>query len=314
MLKSRISLKGCNSRDVTPERSEHDFDSPNMRFRTPSPDSWHYAIHPMSNTDSHPCPMGPRMGLQRFDGFGRNQQSVRSMDVHLCVAVPIKCLRHNDVFDTDCLTPRSSDPAFKAPGSGLPYNDDFGMDCPTPRNTHCHPSFQVPEECLRYNDGFGTNRQPPRNMDAYHSPHVQGKGLQHYDGLGTNRQPPRIDQNGPIHPTIETVQHSIQFASSANKGEPSPEAQRARLQNHGVFDTNCRTPQTDQVDIKEAQVGQSSGEVPSLGSLGHPHTCCAPCKYRSKARGCREGEKCDRCHLCVWRPSVDRLLRRRANA
>eukprot|EP00927_Polykrikos_kofoidii_P015401 TRINITY_DN16843_c0_g1_i1.p1 TRINITY_DN16843_c0_g1~~TRINITY_DN16843_c0_g1_i1.p1 ORF type:complete len:383 (-),score=76.37 TRINITY_DN16843_c0_g1_i1:68-1156(-) len=41
--------------------------------------------------------------------------------------------------------------------------------------------------------------------------------------------------------------------------------------------------------------------LPSVGSLGHPLSCAAPCKYFAKPRGCKDGDACDRCHECSWR-------------
>lgn len=41
---------------------------------------------------------------------------------------------------------------------------------------------------------------------------------------------------------------------------------------------------------------------PSLGSVGHPHLCNAPCKYAMKTnRGCKDGVNCLHCHLCKWK-------------
>lgn len=40
--------------------------------------------------------------------------------------------------------------------------------------------------------------------------------------------------------------------------------------------------------------------APSFGSFGHPFHCAKPCKYFSRARGCKDGRNCDRCHLCSW--------------
>jgi len=37
----------------------------------------------------------------------------------------------------------------------------------------------------------------------------------------------------------------------------------------------------------------------SRGSVGHPFTCAEFCKYAKKARGCKDGANCDRCHLCT---------------
>jgi len=44
----------------------------------------------------------------------------------------------------------------------------------------------------------------------------------------------------------------------------------------------------------------------SAGSAGHPHTCGQPCKYWTKKRGCKDGAKCDHCHLCDWKPAHGR--------
>jgi len=38
----------------------------------------------------------------------------------------------------------------------------------------------------------------------------------------------------------------------------------------------------------------------SCGSVGHPHTCAAPCRYVKKQGGCRDGANCSKCHLCFW--------------
>uniref|UniRef100_A0A6U9JAL8 C3H1-type domain-containing protein n=1 Tax=Zooxanthella nutricula TaxID=1333877 RepID=A0A6U9JAL8_9DINO len=37
----------------------------------------------------------------------------------------------------------------------------------------------------------------------------------------------------------------------------------------------------------------------SAGSVGHPFSCAAPCKY-SHRRGCKDGAACTRCHICRW--------------
>ncbi|CAL1138202.1 unnamed protein product [Cladocopium goreaui] len=41
--------------------------------------------------------------------------------------------------------------------------------------------------------------------------------------------------------------------------------------------------------------------APSRGSIGHPYSCNAACKYSGKERGCKDGRNCDHCHLCQWR-------------
>lgn len=50
--------------------------------------------------------------------------------------------------------------------------------------------------------------------------------------------------------------------------------------------------------IEEAM--RSIEPCPCIGSIGHPLSCAEPCKFFSKARGCKDGANCTRCHLCLW--------------
>lgn len=77
-------------------------------------------------------------------------------------------------------------------------------------------------------------------------------------------------------------------------------------------------------DRAEAEEPPSPTPVlPSLGSVGHPHSCALACKYAKKSRGCKDGADCSRCHLCKWNgsnvqqdppPESQRPLRRRPPA
>merc|ERR1740122_457538 len=49
--------------------------------------------------------------------------------------------------------------------------------------------------------------------------------------------------------------------------------------------------------------------VVNKGTVGHPHSCAAACKYAQK-KGCKDGASCDRCHLCQWRRSCERKPRK----
>jgi hypothetical protein len=59
------------------------------------------------------------------------------------------------------------------------------------------------------------------------------------------------------------------------------------------------TPSDSVVDPACAPVTEE--DAPSKGSIGHPHYCAQACKYIKKQRGCKDGDKCTRCHLCVFR-------------
>lgn len=55
------------------------------------------------------------------------------------------------------------------------------------------------------------------------------------------------------------------------------------------------------------------GFYPSIGTRGHPFNCNEGCKYAHRARGCKDGPDCNRCHLCNWRrPTRSGENRRRA--
>jgi len=40
-------------------------------------------------------------------------------------------------------------------------------------------------------------------------------------------------------------------------------------------------------------------DCPSVGSLNHPEGCADFCKYAKKAKGCKDGDACVRCHICT---------------
>lgn len=51
--------------------------------------------------------------------------------------------------------------------------------------------------------------------------------------------------------------------------------------------------------------------VMSTGTIGHPTSCRGlGCKFASKDRGCKEAEKCLRCHLCVWQRAPEKDAQR----
>lgn len=61
-----------------------------------------------------------------------------------------------------------------------------------------------------------------------------------------------------------------------------------------------QTPQTPHSPRSRSEnTAQVTGLV-SMGSLGHPTSCAAPCKYVKKKHGCRDGVVCRYCHLCQW--------------
>lgn len=60
--------------------------------------------------------------------------------------------------------------------------------------------------------------------------------------------------------------------------------------------------------------GPTDGTIISVGSVGHPVCCGGGCKFNFKKRGCKDGLNCTRCHLCKWRPAVERAIARQKRA
>mmetsp|Transcript_21968 Transcript_21968/g.51526 ORF Transcript_21968/g.51526 Transcript_21968/m.51526 type:complete len:244 (+) Transcript_21968:84-815(+) len=58
---------------------------------------------------------------------------------------------------------------------------------------------------------------------------------------------------------------------------------------------------TTEIADGEPLPSQAAGYARSRGSVGHPYTCSAPCKYVRKSRGCKDGDLCSHCHLCPWK-------------
>jgi hypothetical protein len=66
----------------------------------------------------------------------------------------------------------------------------------------------------------------------------------------------------------------------------------------------CRPQKNKQA--RENEPTKPGAPPPSVGSIGHPHSCAHACKYNGKKAGCKDGHLCNRCHLCRWSRCTDR--------
>mmetsp|Transcript_23258 Transcript_23258/g.37210 ORF Transcript_23258/g.37210 Transcript_23258/m.37210 type:complete len:218 (+) Transcript_23258:49-702(+) len=114
--------------------------------------------------------------------------------------------------------------------------------------------------------------------------------------------------------------------SRQNKNAKSSRANSALSQNEKILaesDASTSIPGTPPTDVGSDScslvLGDSDEELEgvdssslfnmkaSLGSVGHPSACAGACKYNCrKGRGCKEGESCNRCHLCFWTRAGER--------
>jgi hypothetical protein len=81
-----------------------------------------------------------------------------------------------------------------------------------------------------------------------------------------------------------------------------PAATRAVMHQFIITPTTPTLPSP----LAALQPSSVSPNLPSKGSQGHPHCCQAPCRFRSTARGCKDGEHCFRCHLCPYTRAMHR--------
>lgn len=86
------------------------------------------------------------------------------------------------------------------------------------------------------------------------------------------------------------------------------------------FDSTSRTTdahrEEDEAAVSESTIAAVTSvigedDAPSKGSIGHPTSCSPACKYIKKERGCKDGDACTRCHLCVFRRAKPKKSDRR---
>mmetsp|Transcript_5578 Transcript_5578/g.9954 ORF Transcript_5578/g.9954 Transcript_5578/m.9954 type:complete len:263 (-) Transcript_5578:93-881(-) len=65
-----------------------------------------------------------------------------------------------------------------------------------------------------------------------------------------------------------------------------------------------RLPSWEAATPDGSEDGTPTAAPVSVGSVGHPYSCNAACKYASKNKGCKDGANCDHCHLCKWKKSA----------
>jgi hypothetical protein len=88
---------------------------------------------------------------------------------------------------------------------------------------------------------------------------------------------------------------------SSDAGNDTYIAPETETADNELFCEPCE-PSTEDTS-SEAVTLITAENAPSRGSIGHPHSCAAACKYVKKPRGCKDGSDCDRCHLCAFRNS-----------
>jgi len=106
----------------------------------------------------------------------------------------------------------------------------------------------------------------------------------------------------PLGPLLETVDHLLRdVEGNLSADAPNVESVLKAKESNVV-------PIHVAAGVLAASIGgalpgitSESSAALSLGSMGHPGSCGAPCKYYQVARGCKNGDQCAHCHSCRWR-------------
>ena len=114
-------------------------------------------------------------------------------------------------------------------------------------------------------------------------------------------QPYRFSVSPAESDTEQEVVNNTQARWNFDCGEDvekcRPQCQRTTSSTScGSQESTAYCSSSDEMDTPHTL---NSGVWPSMGSVGHPHMCAAPCKFAGK-NSCKDGESCTRCHICIW--------------
>mmetsp|Transcript_48116 Transcript_48116/g.88136 ORF Transcript_48116/g.88136 Transcript_48116/m.88136 type:complete len:329 (+) Transcript_48116:75-1061(+) len=163
--------------------------------------------------------------------------------------------------------------------------DDKSVDggMPTPRKEDSTP---------RGRSIAGSTRSTSRTPSPYLvHPHLSTQRI--YNKFGMEDK--SVDGDGrPTH-RMQVPQPSLKSTQAAKVESDDGPTQKAPQVTSSKSDQAATVPKEQKPDAK--------GEycmVVSMGTIGHPLSCAAPCKFARKSGGCKDGAACVRCHLCVW--------------
>lgn len=103
----------------------------------------------------------------------------------------------------------------------------------------------------------------------------------------------------------------MQGAASAAAEDNVPTPRLGLLPSVGGFVSVDDAPEDTVATPRLGPMAAVEGIItaPTRGSIGHPDSCAAACKYAKKKRGCKDGADCSHCHLCVWHSHRPRFAR-----
>lgn len=124
------------------------------------------------------------------------------------------------------------------------------------------------------------------------------------NGSFAPKNPPPASKGSEGHPTnCGTPCKYVRRKGGCRDGADCPKCHLCQWRRGGLpkqaTEQEAATTAVDVKKICSSAYGATEQQV-SVGSVGHPYTCTAACKYIGKRAGCKDGERCTRCHLCRW--------------
>jgi len=142
-----------------------------------------------------------------------------------------------------------------------------------------------------------TLRRPPLSRPA---------PFHRFSGLEPMLEQPDEDVPPPPPPPAPSAQRRVPkfVVSMGSVGHPSQCAEMCDREvcEMGALCPKCHICRADKAEVESRRQQEIAAlsECPSVGSMGHPKACGEACKFVHKARGCKDGSFCTRCHLCRW--------------
>jgi hypothetical protein len=109
----------------------------------------------------------------------------------------------------------------------------------------------------------------------------------------------------PTHPGASEPLHSLLQRISTQTKDVALQKAISEFQLNSDQALHTSTALIDNKRSRNDQPLQEEG-ILSPGTHGHPYNCAKACKFVSKSRGCKAGDSCDHCHLCVWSDTYSR--------
>lgn len=167
---------------------------------------------------------------------------------------------------------------------------------PTRECTPIHPHFIQPSSesftnLLQYSQPYssiGLGLPPPPSLMEEHAASSAGHGA-------------AIPDLKKLTSPTNSSTDSLPLVDQIEKPEDQIAKPRiVELAAH-ILDNADDSVYRERASYQPATLQNETMPAPSLGSVGHPHTCALGCKYNSRAKGCKDGPTCKWCHLCHWR-------------